>query len=106
MKIWISALIPRQGADVYEGVRLQVSLSESDCYRDLGEWLTDSTDWEYEEEDGVADDFDLETATVQDIEDALDDARDQEYIRLWKVETQEVEAVRENSERSGHGALD
>ena len=39
LTIWISALIPAVGADIYGGIRLSVALTERDCYKDLAEWL-------------------------------------------------------------------
>jgi hypothetical protein len=40
MKVWVSALIPMKGSDIYDGVRLQVSTSEEEAYHDLACWLT------------------------------------------------------------------
>ena len=134
MKIWISALIPESGAEIYEGVRIAIAASEEECYRDLGEWLIeahgsddeillqsgggghelagthcDECGEEIKRADDIAENvtaqkhyhaecfsdwstLDWEKASVQEIEDALDEASEQDGpIRLWKIETREVE---------------
>jgi hypothetical protein len=75
--IWVSALVPVEGADTYDGVRLQASLSEVDCYRDLAEWL------------------EVPYKSVKQVRAALKAhsgpaARPGFGIRLWKVEEQTV----------------
>ena len=94
MKVWISALIPASEAgDAYDGgVRLAASLSEEECYRDLGEWLVDLHADDYED-DGELEWMKLpwRTASVREIEDALNEARENDGpIRKWRVEEQEV----------------
>ena len=39
--IWISALVPKQGAEVYDGIRLTVSTNERKAWEDLNEWLAE-----------------------------------------------------------------
>ena len=78
LKVWVSVLIPREGADVYDGARTQVSLSEADAYRDLAEWLE-------------REDVDPLTATREQVEAEMSDALDNDEILMWKIECQEVE---------------
>jgi len=72
---WITALIPAEGAVLYEGVRLQVSATREEAYRDLAEWLE-------------RDDLDPATATEADVTAAMNDALDNCEITLWKIEEQ------------------
>lgn len=80
MRIWISALIPAHGADTYDGVRLQASLSEEDCYRDLAEWL----EIEYESN--------VQVAAALDAQLDVFKQRSGYELDRWKVEAQEVTA--------------
>ena len=73
--VWISALIPARGADCYEGVRVQASLTEQDCYRDLHEWLQDGDDY--------MTDFESVASTAALLSGS-------EEVQLWKVEEQSV----------------
>jgi len=77
MTVWISALIPRKGADTYGGVRLQVSSSEQKCYQDLAAWLCD--------EDIIG-----KNPTKKKIIERLDSEVENSEILLWKVEKQEL----------------
>jgi hypothetical protein len=77
--IWVTALIPQKGADAYDGVRLQASDSRAEAFRDLAEWLD-------REEVNPA------TATEEEITAAMNDARDNYEILLWKIEEQEERA--------------
>lgn len=73
--MWISALIPKEGADCYDGIRLQASATEKAAYRDLAEWM--------ESEGGES----LKNASVKTIREALDSCPE---ILTWKVEKQEI----------------
>jgi len=77
-KIWVSALIPAYGADIYDGVRLLVSLTEADCYRDLAEWLEIP--------------YRGPKATTKALDRAMDPktAKPGFGIHLWRVEEQVV----------------
>jgi hypothetical protein len=104
MTIWISALIPRSGADCYEGVRLAIGLTEEECYRDLAEWLTDFHNQSYEDDEDLEwPKLDWETASLREIEDALNEATDDGPIRLWKIETRELteEDLAQTAKKSG-----
>lgn len=78
--VWISLLVPREGADTYNdcGVRVQVSLTKEDCFRDLADWL------------------EVEYESVEATQDALGEAMDEESaregygVRHWHVEEQTV----------------
>jgi hypothetical protein len=75
---WVSAVIPLKGADVYDGVRLQLSETREDCYRDLAHWL--------EMNEPAAE------ATIAQVTDAMTEALDNGEIVLWKVEEQDERA--------------
>ena len=70
--MFISAIIPTQGAEIYEGVRTTISLTEEEAYEDLADWL-----------DGTF-------TTVIDTIDRLNQAVTDNEIKLWKVEEQKI----------------
>lgn len=81
--IWVSALVPAEGADLYNGVRLAVSDSEVEAYRDLAEWLSECSGEDLSFEEKLA----LEQGTVEQIADALGASLE---IRSWNVEEREL----------------
>ena len=83
MKVWISALIPADGGDCYDGLRLAAFESERQAYLDLALWL-----------------FDAETqASNDEIAWALDEAKERGKISSWKIEAREVEINRSRPPR-------
>ena len=75
--IWVSALIPTVGADVYDGVRLSAASTEIEALHELVEWLQD---------EGTADEeVNCESTNKADLERWLNDAVGLS-IRSWKVE--------------------
>lgn len=74
--IWISALVPTQGADTYGGVRIGTHDSEEDALDDLRDWLNDQ---------GGED-----VPDAANIAEALDESP---QVAYWNVESREIEVV-------------
>jgi hypothetical protein len=76
MKVWVTALMPTKGADVYEGIRTGAALSEREAYLELLDFFD------------TADDVELDqTATNEQIIDLLNSHPE---VNFWKIESQEV----------------
>lgn len=70
--VWVSALVPTNGADCYDGIRLCVFLSEQAAYTDLAEWL--ETD-------------------VRTIPGIIDELNDSSQVSSWNVEEQTIHGL-------------
>ena len=80
VRVWVIALIPLEGADYYDGVRVAAFLTEEDCYRDLAEWL--EIDYVSNDQTKAA----LDRATY-------DEPNEEGYgIQAWKIEEQTIYA--------------
>ena len=77
MKVWVSAIILIEGADLSDGVRLQVSLSKKEAYADLAEWLQ-------------RDEVTPGKTSNKKVAAAMDEAVDNFEILLWRVEKHRV----------------
>lgn len=76
--IWISALVPTEGADTYDGIRIAISDTEEEAFDDLFEWLCDC---------GACDEDVPEVGTLLGIRELLNDSQ---AVRFWNVESSEV----------------
>lgn len=79
LTVWVSTLIPKIGADTYDGVRVQVSPTERDCYADLAEWL----------EINYADNEDLEKLK-RIVSDGFEEDREGFAVEHWNVQEQTI----------------
>ncbi len=73
--VWVSVLIPAQGADLYDGARVMVCDSQKECYQDLSEWM--DLEW-----DGINSTIDELNLRIGDSDEIAPGHR----ITMWKVE--------------------
>lgn len=76
--VYVSGLVPTEGANVYNGIRLSVFATERRAYQDLAEWLVEGKD---------EPELDPETATNAEIAEALSNS---DEVQSWTVEPQTI----------------
>jgi hypothetical protein len=77
-KIWISGLVPANGADIYNGIRLAVSDSEREALADLVDWTLNNIDEKAP---------DVDDAPLEDLRAYLNDS---DEIKSWNVEERTI----------------
>lgn len=78
VRLFVSGLVPVNGADTYDGIRLSVHYTKLDAFKDLRDWLSDDDGYELPD-----------NPTVEQITAALNAC---EEIESWNVEEQTLYA--------------